>query len=76
MRIKLGRKMVTQRFQDVRQSNYTVYDNNVREESNIHPVDPLDYTINMPLVVLAFITPIIALGLIALGLFIIQTIAT
>ena len=62
--------MVTQRFQDVRQQQpacYTVYDNNV---------DPLDYTINMPLIVLAFITPIIALGLIALGLFIIQTIAT
>jgi len=65
MRINVGTKMVTQRFQDVRQTNYTVYDNNV---------DPLDYTINMPLMVMAFITPIIALALIALGLYIIQTV--
>ena len=65
MRINVGTKMVTQRFQDVRQTNYTVYDNNV---------DPLDYTINMPLMIMAFITPIIALALIALGLYIIQTV--
>jgi len=54
--------MVEQHFKPIATPSYTV---------NSYP-DPLDYKIDYKLMALAFITPVLALGLIGLGIYTIQ----